>query len=150
MADYHRTFAVAVRLQGKLAAAWITETLRSRQKSRQQLLDAGDDEAADAIGIEFHWFIEDGYLHLTDKGETGDVEQVADFLRQLVRLGYVRDPVAIHWADTCSRPRPDAFTGGAALVTKKRTYWFVLPELVEKKAKAIERRRRASGASSKT
>ena len=150
MADYYRTFAVGVRLQGKLAAAWVTETLRSRQKNRQQLVDAGDDEAADAIGIEFHWFIEDGYLHLTDKGESGDVEHVANFLRQLVRLGYVQEPVAIHWADTCSRPRPDSFTGGAALVTNRRIYWFVLFDLVAKKRQAIERRRRASGSGSKT
>ena len=145
MANHYRQFAVAVRLRGKLAAAWITEMLRDRQKAWQQLVDAEQHDAADAIGIDFDWMIDDGQLHLTDNGEHGNVEHVDQLLRELIRIGYVQEPVAIHWADTCSRHRPGEFTGGAALVTKRRTYWFVLPELVEKKVAALERRRRASG-----
>lgn len=60
-----------------------------------------------------------------------------------LRLGYVEEPVAIYWADTCSKPRPDEFAGGAAIVTKRRVEWIVLPEIVERKLHAIERRTRA-------
>lgn len=143
MADHYRQFSVAVRLHGKLAAAWVTETLRGKQRQWRQLTDADDPDGADDVGIDFDWAIEDGHLYLTDQGEHGNVEHVAAFLRQLIRLGYVQASVPIYWADTCSRHRPDEFGGGAALVTKRRVYWFVLPELVEKKLNAIERRRRA-------
>lgn len=141
MADYYRYFSVAVRLHGKLAGAWVTEMLRERRRTWQQLVDAGEDDAADAIGIDFDWRVEDDHLVITDDGASGNVEHVAALLRELMRLGYVQEPVAIHWADTCSRPRADAFTGGAALVTRRRTHWFILPELVEKKAQSLERRR---------
>lgn len=141
MADYYRHFSVAVRLHGKLATAWVTEMLRSRQKTWQQLVDAGEDDAADVVGVDFDWQIEDDQLVMTDDGASGSVEHVAATIRELMRLGYVQEPVAIHWADTCSRPRPDAFSGGAALVTRRKTHWFIPFELIEKKAKSLERRR---------
>lgn len=143
-ADYYRHFSVGVRLLGKLAGPWVTELMASRRTTWQQLIDAGEDDAAEAVGVDFDWSIEDGSLYLTDNGESGNVEHVADLLRELIRLGYVQEPVAIHWADSCSRSRPDAFTGGAAIVTKKRTYWFLLPELVAKKLETLERRRCAA------
>lgn len=141
MADYYRYFSVAVRLHGKLACAWVIEMLRERRRTWQQLVDAREDDAAEAVGVDFDWQIEDDHLVITDDGASGNVEHVAALLRELMRLGYVQEPVAIHWADTCSRPRPGAFTGGAALVTRRRTHWFSLPELVEKKALSLERRR---------
>lgn len=143
MANHYRQFSVSVRLHGKLAGAWVTELLRDRQRTWQQLADAGEHDAADDLGIDFEWSIDGGELSLSDNGESGNVEHVAALVRELMRLGYVQEPVSIYWADTCSKPRPDEFMGGAALVTKRKTYWFVLPEIVEKKAHAIERRRRA-------
>ena len=110
MADYYRYFSVAVRLQGRLAGAWITDTLRSRRKTWQQLSDAGEDDAADAVGIDFDWQVQDDHFVVTDDGATGNIEHVAALLCELMRLGYVQEPVAIHWADTCSSSRPDAFT----------------------------------------
>lgn len=141
MANYYRYFAIAVRLHGKLADAWTRDTLNGRRKAWQQLVDAGEDDVADEIGIDFDWAIEDGCLHLTDNGDSGNVAHVAKVLRELIALGYVQEPVAIHWADTCSSPRPDSFSGGAALVTRRRTYWFDLNEIIEKKIGALERRR---------
>jgi hypothetical protein len=105
----------------------------------RQLEEAGDSDAAAALGVDFEWALDDGQLYLMDNGESGNV---AAFIEELICLGYAQEPVAIHWADSCSRPRPDTFTGGAALVTRRRTYWFILPELVEKKADSIARRRR--------
>lgn len=143
-ADYYRHFSVAVRLHGKLAPAWVSDTLRSRRKKRLELTDAGDDDAADEIAIDFEWIVEDGCLYLSDDGASGNVEHVAALLRELIRLGYVEEPVAVQFADSCSRPRPDSFSGGALIVTKRKTYAILVPDLVEKKIDALERRRRAS------
>ncbi len=121
--SHYRQFSVAVAIHGKLAAEWMTEILRSRQRT-----------------LDFNWSIDDGVLHLTDRGDDGNVELVATFLRELVNLGYVVEPVAIYWADRGSRHGPDGFMGGAALVTKRRTYWFVLPEIVERNLQQLRRR----------
>ncbi len=141
MADNYRQFSVAVRLHGKLAAAWVTDTMCNRRRQWQHLLDEGYEEAADEVGIAFDWSIDpEDYLCITDDGGSGNVEHAAEFLRELMTLDYVQEPVAIYWADTCSKPRPDEFAGGAAIVTRRRVHWFVLPEIVERKLRAIERR----------
>lgn len=140
MADHYRQFSVAVRLHGKLAAAWITDTMRTRRRHWQQLVEQGYEQAADDLGICFDWSIDgDDYLCITDDAGDGNVEHAAEFLRELMKLGYVTEPVAIYWADTCSKPRSDEFAGGAAIVTKKRVHWIVLPEIVERKLRSIER-----------
>ena len=141
MADYYTHFSVAVRLRGKRAAAWASDELFRRRRRRQELIDASDDDAADAIGIDFDSNVENGCLYITDNGATGNVEHVAEFLQALMKGGYVKDPVVVQWADSCSRPRPDAFTGGAVVVTSGKLYWFIVPDLVEKKLAALERGR---------
>lgn len=141
MADHYRQFSVAVRLHGKLAAAWVTDTMRTRRRHSQQLMEEGYNEAADDVGTGFDWSIDDDhYLYVTDDAGDGNVEHAAEFLREPMRLGYVTEPVAIYWADTCSSPRPEEFAVGAAIVTKKRVHWIVLPEIVERKLRTIERR----------
>jgi hypothetical protein len=124
MADYYTHFSVGVQLIGKAAEEWITEALRSRRQKRDELSDAGDDDAADEVPIDFEYTVEDAKLYLSDNGMSGNVEHVAHFLQELVTLGYVQEPVAVQWADTCSRSRVDAFTGGGVVVTKRKLYSF--------------------------
>ncbi len=141
MADHYRQFSVAVRLQGKLAAAWVMDTMRARRRQWQQLVDEGFQDAADEIGVDFDWAIDDeGYLCLADDCGSGNIEHAAEFLRELVKLGYVAEPVAIQWADTCSKLRPDSFTGGAVIVAGCGVQWIVVPDIVERKLRVIERR----------
>lgn len=140
VANHYRQFSVAVRLHGRLAGAWVTDAMRTRRRERQLLAERGY-VAAEDIGIDFDWSIgDDGYLSITDDAGDGNVEHAAEFLQELIKLGYVVEPVAIYWADTCSKPRPDEFAGGAAIVTQRRIHWIVLPEIVERKLRAIERR----------
>jgi hypothetical protein len=141
VADYYTHFSVAVRLQGKFAAAWTGDELRRRRRKRQELIDAGDDDAADVVGIDFDALVEDGVLYVTDDGATGNLEDVAAFLQRLIKLGYVQDPVTVMWSESCSRPRPDSFGGGAVVVTKRKQHWFIVRDLVDKKIAALMRRR---------
>lgn len=143
MADYYTHFSIGVRLTGEDAQARVTEALQNLRHKRDELRDAGDDDAADQVPIEFEYVVEEGKLYLSDDGATGNVEHVAQFLQQLVTLGYVEEPVAFQWADSCSKPRVDAFTGGGVVVTKRKLYWFVVPDLIEKQIEALGRRRRA-------
>lgn len=141
MADYYTHFSIAVSLIGDVAQAWTIDTLRSRRRTRDKLRNAGNDDAADEVPIDFEYIVEDGKLSLSDNGMSGNVEHVAQFLQELVTLGHVAEPVAFQWADTCSRPRVDAFTGGGVVVTKRKLYWFVVPDLIEKQIEALNRRR---------
>lgn len=141
MANHYQQFSVSVRLHGKVAASWIADTMRERRRERRLLIEKGYTKEADEIAGDFDSSIDDdAYLCIADAGGDGNVQHAAEFLRELIKLGYVTGPVAIYWADTCSRPRPDEFVGGAAVVTKRRIEWIVLPELVERKLRAIEQR----------
>lgn len=142
MADYYTHFSVAVRLHGKLAPGWAADALRTLKRQQQAQIDSGDDEAADDVPIDFEFIIENGCAYFSDDGATGNVEHVARFLQQAMALGYVQEPVAIQWAETCSRPRPDSFTGGGVVVTRRKLHWFVVPNLLEHKIEQLERRRR--------
>lgn len=143
MADYYTHFSIAIPLRGVDTPSKVADILRKRRDERELLFDAGQDDAAYDIEVDFESVIEDGSLYLTDNGMSGNVEHVARFLQELVRLGYVQEPVAFQWADTCSRPRADAFTGGGVVVTKRKLHWFVVPDLIADKLEAIARRQRA-------
>lgn len=143
MADYYTHFSIAVPLLGVGAPSKVADVLGKRRKEREQLFDAHQDDAAYDIEVDFESVIEGNTLYLSDDGMSGNVEHVARFLQELIRLGYVQDPVSFQWADTCSRPRADAFTGGGVVVTKRKLHWFVVPDLIADKLEAIARRQRA-------
>lgn len=52
--------------------------------------------------------------------ECGDPEQAADLIYQLIQEGLVKynKYILLTWAETCSRPRPDEFCGGAFMIHK--------------------------------
>ena len=92
------------------------------------------------MGIDFDWSIDKDSLCIADDCGNGKVEDAAEFVRELMRLGYVLEPVAIQWADTCSKARPDAFTGGAAIATRRGVQWIHVPEIIEWRIRTIDRR----------
>jgi len=49
--------------------------------------------------------------------ESGDVEGTAQIVELFLKKFRKKDHVIFEWAETCSKPRPDQFGGGAAIVT---------------------------------
>jgi hypothetical protein len=51
--------------------------------------------------------------------ESGSPEDVCDVLERFIKDNRPSGYVAFTWADTCSKPRPGEFGGGAAFVSAK-------------------------------
>ena len=56
--------------------------------------------------------------------EQGEVEPVADMLQAFLQRFRPTQEVALTWACTCSRPRPDTFSGGGVVIGGDRQEWF--------------------------
>jgi hypothetical protein len=51
--------------------------------------------------------------------EFGDVEMMTELMQRFLQKFRPKKYVVLTWAETCSKPRPDEFGGGAMLVTSK-------------------------------
>lgn len=57
--------------------------------------------------------------------EYGSPEQAALFIQTLMvnNLVLFENFILLTWAETCSKPRPDEFGGGACMITPKEIHW---------------------------
>lgn len=72
------------------------------------------------------WDQDDGELHVYAE-EMANLEGVAFILQKLLNVDAIkasyRDGIVVTWANTCSKMRPDEFSGGACYVTKDEIHW---------------------------
>ena len=74
--------------------------------------------------------------------ESGDVEYAADLTQAFLRRFDLDRIVAFQLANTCSKPRLDAFGGGGVVVSRRNTDWFSTATFVETAAKVEAERLR--------
>lgn len=77
---------------------------------------------------------EDIALWFSVPGE-GNIDMLCEFVEHLV-IKFSWPPVIFHWSNTCSKPRTDAYGGGACIITKKgvhymNTYQWATQKLLE-------------------
>jgi len=82
--------------------------------------DDGEDGSLDAGTL--YVFSEDG----------GGLEAAAQLVQSLLVRFDIAEPVILEWADTCSRPRPDAFGGGAMVITRDRILSMSTRQMAER------------------
>ena len=63
--------------------------------------------------------------------DSGDVDYTADLVQAFLRRFELDLVVAFQWANTCSKPRLDAFGGGAAVISRRNMDWFTMTTLVK-------------------
>lgn len=63
--------------------------------------------------------------------DSGDVDYTADLVQAFLRRFELDLVVAFQWANTCSKPRLDAFGGGAAVISRRNVDWFAMTTLVK-------------------
>lgn len=116
MANYFTHFSFVIPL-GAAAAGWLDQL-------DNLLAVGGPDEWPgdhEVFGSEFPWGLptverEAEGLWVHDDGGEADIETTLQFVRWVLGQPGSPDTVSFQWADTCSKPRLDAFSGGAALV----------------------------------
>lgn len=68
-------------------------------------------------------FAEDGKLEIYDD-ESAHVECLALIIQQAMARHNISAPIWFEWANTCSKPRIDAYGGGAVVITKDECHWM--------------------------
>ncbi len=124
MADYFTNFSLQLRLPDEAAQAYALEL-----HSQGVRLWQGDDVPADypAELREHHedWCFEVEGDVLNDEhrlwlhSDSGGIDAVCAFIQHLLRKFNLPEAVTFEWSHDCSRPRVDAYGGGAAIITAK-------------------------------
>lgn len=68
------------------------------------------------------------YVH----GEEGGLDNAALFIQQVLIHSGSTEPVMLEWANSCSKPRVDAFGGGAMVITQDRILSCSTRDMVER------------------
>lgn len=138
MANHYTTLSVAL--------DWPPEAVATLIEADRLLSDLASDETIDddAADPELVAVVREAYE--TSQGGTGcvivphgpgavahsdesaDVSALAELISFAMRRHGIAEPVVIEWAETCSKPRPGEFGGGAAVVTASETRWMTTGE----------------------
>ena len=125
MADYYTNFSLQVRLPDEAAQAYALEL-----HSQGTRLWQGDDVPADypAELREHHedWCFEveadvvEKLPGLWLHSSNGGIDAVCAFLQHLLKKFDPSGRVTFQWSNDCSKPRVDAYGGGAAIITARK------------------------------
>ena len=125
MADYFTNFSVIVELPTEEAEKYALH-LAAQASSVHQ-----GDEMPDDFPAEFRDIIEDwqfeAHADQSSNGwgiwlhsSSGGIDAVCAFIQHLLERFDPAGHVALEWSNDCSKPRVDAFGGGAAIITATR------------------------------
>lgn len=138
MANYYTKFSVVLKLPNEAAQAYALDLAHQAiQAKLGDELPAGFPKAlADVIE---NWDFETDadspaeghgvWLHTED----GGVNAVCAFLQHLLRKFNPQGRVAFEWSNDCSKPRLDAYGGGAAIVTARKIRFIHTGEWLAKR-----------------
>ena len=119
MADYFTNFSLLVSLPSKEAQAYALALAHAATVTYQgdELPDGFPAPLADVID---DWQFETDPSDKTDlwlHSDSGAIDAVCAFIQHLLQRYAPDDCVGLEWSNDCSKPRLDAFGGGAAIIT---------------------------------
>ena len=124
MADYYTNFSLILSLPTEAAQAYALELYHQAEQGHQ------GDELAPDFPKELEESLEDWQFETeADDQEhgiwlhsmNGGMDAVCAFIQHLLQKFDSQDRVTFEWSHDCSKPRTDAYGGGAAIVTAKRS-----------------------------
>ena len=126
MADYFTNLSLVLPLPDEAAQAYATELARQAEAIR-----SGDEEIPAGFPASLTDALEDWcfdtvaepsprkcgvWLHSSN----GGIDAVCAFIQHLLRTFQPEECVSFEWSHDCSKPRTDAFGGGAAFITARK------------------------------
>lgn len=119
MANYYTQFSVHIPYKTEAQRLWLLAKIEALNESE----DGSPCSFEDAPSDHHVWAYTD---------ESGDPERVADLVAAFQTQFQLDTPWIIEWANTCGKPRLDAFGGGAIAVYRGRTKAFSPGVLAER------------------
>jgi hypothetical protein len=71
-------------------------------------------------------------------------DAACDFVQHLLAKFGIKEPVSFEWANTCSKPRLDAYSGGAVIITDTRIKSMTTFQWVANEVERMTKRKTAS------
>jgi len=122
MADYFTNFSVVLPLPDEAAQRYALDLANEARRAQQG--DEPSEKLPDSIQeVIEDWQFEtdaesaDGKWGLWLHSEYGGIDAVCAFIQHLLQKFDPKVRVALEWSNDCSKPRLDAFGGGAAFIT---------------------------------
>jgi len=133
VADYYAHFSFEIPKLRKSEVEWLKAEIERRSKT----LDENDFPLFDA-----EYRLEDQALWLHDS-EGCNLDNLALFIQEFIKQFRPKAIFGFEWSNDCSKPRLDAYGGGAVVITNKSIRWVNTSTWVSKTIKQIEKRRAA-------
>ena len=125
MADYFTNFSFIVSLPSVEAQAYALQ-LADQASQIQQGDEQPDNFPEDLKSVVEDWCFETNADTHDDKpslwlhSSNGGIDAVCSFIQHLLQKFDPQGRVTFEWAHDCSKPRTDAYGGGAAIITAKK------------------------------
>jgi hypothetical protein len=138
MADYFTNFSLIVSLPNEAAQQYAVDL--ATQGSQVCQGDEKPDDFPDVLMdvVEDWQFEADPELHNGKFGiwlhsENGGIDAVCAYIQHLLQKYGLDDDVSFEWSNDCSKPRTDAYGGGAAVITASKiktmnTYQWIIKQ----------------------
>jgi hypothetical protein len=139
MADYFTHFSTVLERLSAAEERWLMDEYSKMKK--QEDPDTGGTEADFELRLEGDNGLSSVWFH--DDGETGNFEQVARFVQRFLNKFRPGECWGFEWSYDCSKPRLDAYGGGAVFVTTKEIRWLLTNQWLEEQMEAGRKKRRA-------
>lgn len=120
MADYYTKFSLLVLLPTEAAEKYALELA---QNARNQGDEPSDNFPAELCAVVEDWQFETESAHASQghglwlHSENGGIDAACEFIQHLLQQFEPAGHVTLEWSNDCSKPRIDAYGGGAAFIT---------------------------------
>jgi len=125
MANYFTNFSLIVPLPSEIAQNYAV-ALAEQARSINEGDEAPADFPASLLDVVEDWQLEAQADYPSESwglwlhSENGGIDAVCAFIQYLLQRFDPLGHVTLQWSNDCSKPRVDAYGGGAALVTARR------------------------------
>lgn len=145
MADYYTQFAMSLDDVSSEEAQWIREMIAEDEDGFPKFMQDWEDRDEMLGFLAFDLtFDDDRTVKITDLDGYGNEGQLARFLQMYLKRWRPDTYLGLSFAYTCSKPRNDAFGGGAAFITADYIEWMSLQAFLHGQALQFLRRLRRS------
>ena len=144
MADYYTNFSVIVGLPHHEAQTYALQLHERMQE------ESDDETRPQDIPKELWECREDWHFECVAEGtaeqpsiwlhsSNGAIDAACAFIQHLLQQFQLKEPVTLEWSHDCSKPRTDAYGGGAAFITAKGIRTFTTGEWLSRQTQRHQR-----------
>jgi len=145
MANYYLYFSSMLNALNEKEVAWARTELKRRAEP--------DDESGSSLMgfvVDFEVTKSGADLWIHDDGEYGNVDNVIDFVQLFLKKFRPKEGWGFEWSNGCSKPRLDAFGGGAGFITATKVTFMNTGTWLAEAEKAWEEAKKQCRASRKS